>query len=99
MASHAITCLVLVLVCAVPCRAWAQGLEFYMANYPIGDDMVMGFLSYDLLFFTQLNHIYTASESGRRAGRQRGRPLRRSSGGQRAAAGRAVQAAQAWTVC
>lgn len=44
-------------------HACMQGLEYYQANYPMGPEMVLGFLSYDLLFFLQLDHIYTASEA------------------------------------
>lgn len=35
-------------------------VQYYVDNYPDGPDRVLGFLSYDLLFFLQLNHLYSA---------------------------------------
>lgn len=37
-----------------------KSLEFYMSAYPDGADKVLGFLSYNVLFGLQLDHIYSA---------------------------------------
>lgn len=37
-----------------------QAFDFYIENYPAEGGKVLGFLSYDVLFTCQLDHIYTA---------------------------------------
>lgn len=37
-----------------------KAFEYYVENYPTDGDKVLGFLSYDLIFLLDLDHIYTA---------------------------------------
>eukprot|EP00210_Caulerpa_lentillifera_P002205 g2119.t1 len=37
-----------------------KSLDFYMENYPDGEQKMLGFLTYQILLFFQLDHIYTA---------------------------------------
>ena len=37
-----------------------QSFQFYVNSYPDGDAKMFGFLTYKIIFFLQLDHIYKA---------------------------------------
>lgn len=43
------------------CHLRQQPFAYYIENYPMNEHMVLGFLSYDLLFALGLDRIYTAN--------------------------------------